>query len=531
MKQPETLNNYPLLDFVRIKREQLELASIDVDLLRAQAGSQDQLLASNAQRLLMTKWDLDPGQDALHATSIDICEQLEPFSQNELKVMFKNLVGVQLTEGCNGNCPFCLFGTKSGVTAKYSFESLSTLFHKYSGVMSENPFLLYWDSDPFDYRDGDKSFVDVYQLYHQTMPNNSQYISSAIPRGGEYDFVNFMLYLNSELNGEDGSNKSVVPVRISLTQQNIQRVEATLLELTNKLLERGRTQLDINSFYGKVLFAVGRFGSFLLPVGPYIKKADDIKNTFSTACRDGIIISPGSCQAIMMTAATIYEPSGQTNIELQPGQTEPLVPAKIREEHHAKFAFGEKSLTSRTSLKQTMLPVIRHTDGGEYSLPNKFEDAILKLGREVSSLSRLISNFSRVSVLNITSADASNEKSAFMNVSTEVFRERQNYTQSLVSSMEQFSNDVSLSDEERKQIQYYILLTQAHLAKMDFLADQVEQGQSVTVVSNMALILSEVGRRELDKLPAILNALSDPATSEEFKLHHLDKIDIQAYLS
>lgn len=399
MLQLETLNDFPLLDFVSHKREQLELASIDIELLRAQAGSQDPQLASISQRILSTKWDLDPGQDALKTKSIDIKEQLNYFSRNELSVMFRNLVSIQLTDGCNGNCPFCLFGTKTGVTAKYSFDSLSTLFKENAKLMSENPFLLYWDSDPFDYRDGGKTFVDVYQLYRQTMPNNSQYISTAIPRGGESDFVNFMLYHNSELDCEDVPSKRIVPVRISLTQQNIQRVEATLLELTNKLLERGLTVLDINTFYGKVLYTIGRFDNFLLPIGPYIKKADDIKNTFSTACRDGVVISPGSCQAIMMTAATIYEPSGQTNIELLPGQTEAFVPVKIREEHYAKFTFGEKSLTLRTELKQTMLPIIRHVNGKEYTLPNKFDDAILKLGREVSSLSRLITNFSRVADL------------------------------------------------------------------------------------------------------------------------------------
>lgn len=531
MNQLETLNDYPLLHSVSSKREQLDLSSLDIDLLKAQAGSQDLQLASISQKILRTKWDLDPGQDALEAKSIDIKEQLNSFSRNELNVMFRNLVSIQLTEGCNGNCPFCLFGTKTGVTAKYSFDSLRSLFNENSKLMNENPFLLYWDSDPFDYRDGDKSFVDVYQLYRQTMPNNSQYISTAIPRGGENDFVNFMLYHNSELASEDRPNKRIVPVRISLTQQNIQRVEATLLELTNKLLERGLTVLDINTFYSKVLYTIGRFDNFLLPIGPYIKKADDIKNTFSTACRDGVVISPRSCQAIMMTAATIYEPSGQTNIELLPGQAEALVPVKIREEHHAKFTFGEKSLTLRTALKQTMLPVIRHTNGEQYSLSNKSDDAILKLGREVSSLSRLISNFSRVADLNITSTDAINNKNAFMTVSTEVFRERQNHTQSLIVSMEQLCDNALLSDEERKQIQYYILLTQVHLAKMDFLADQVEQGQSVIIVSKMASILEEVGRDDIDKLPAILEALSEQNTNESIFLNLLDKTVIRSFIN
>lgn len=530
MNQLEARNSFPLINTLSTKREQLELASIDIDVLRVQTGSQDVQLADTAARLLRTKWDLDPVQDAQNAKSIDIREQLDSYSANERKAMFRNLVAIQLTEGCNGNCPFCLFGTKTGVTAKYSFESLSALFDENANVMSENPFLLYWDSDPFDYRDGDKRFVDVYKLYRQTMPRSSQYISTAMPRGGEDDFINFMLYVAFEVKDEGAAYYHVVPVRLSLTKQSIQRVEATLVAMTNRLLERGYTQEDINTLYGKVISTVGRFDNFLLPIGPYIKKADDIKNTFSTACRDGVVLSPGSAHAIMMTAATIYEPSGQTEIELKPGKTEMFIPMKIREELHAKFPFGEKSLFQRTQQKQTMLPMIKHADGREFTLPDAFDNMILQSGREVASLSRLIANFARLEGLPVHVPDALREKATFIRVSTEVFRERQNYTRALIQSMQQFCANGALPAEKRRQMEYYILLTQSHLAKMDFLAFHAEQGQSVDVISKMAIVLTEVGRRDLDKLPAILSALSGPDVHTSVKIDPLEKGPARAFI-
>jgi hypothetical protein len=523
-------NNYPLLDSISTKREQLALEKIDIDLLKAQAGSHDPQLSNVSQRVLRSKWNLESDRDTINAESRDINDQLKDFSSDELNVIFKNLVGLQLTEGCNGACPFCLFGPKSGVTAKYSFESLETLFHDKSDLLSENPFLLYWNSDPFDYRDGDKSFVDVYKLYRQTLPNNSQYISTAIPRGSEGDFIKFMLYFAQEQERNDGKNKRIIPVRMSLTQQNIQRIESTISELTKQLLANGYGQSDINTFFSRVLSTVGRFDNFLLPLGPNIKNADDIKNTFSIACRDGVVIAPDSCQAIMMTAATTYEPSGQASIALIPGQAKSQVPIKIREEHYAKFTIGLKPLSLRTKLRQTMLPIIKNVYGEEYSLSNKYADANLKLGREAASINRLISNFSRIGDLILDPPILQNEKNTFMTVSVEVFRDRQQYTQNLINSIEQYNENASLSDEEFNQIKYNILLSKIQLSKMDFLASQVEQGKSFSVVSRMALILSEIGRNDLEKIPVILKALSEQQEDELIELNIQNKADIRSFI-
>lgn len=529
MPQAET-NNFPLLQSLHDQRETLGFEPLDLDLLKAQAGSVDVNLANKAHRTLLAKWDLRVEQDARQAESIDINLQLSQFSDEEVKLIFKNIVSLQLTEGCNGNCPFCMFGLKSGVSAKYSFESLQTLFQEKADLMKSNSFLLYWDSDPFDYRDGDHSFVDVYKLYEQLLPDNYHYISTAVPRGGEYDFINFMEHLMDTRQAHHDEGRRVIPVRISLTEQNIQRVESTMTQLTETLLQKGYSSEQINDFYHTVISTVGRFDNYLLLIGPLIKKADDLKDMRSTTCRDGVVLSPKSSQAIMMTAATIYEPSGQINLDLIPGNLQ--VPAKMREEHYATFSFGEESLRFRTEQRHTMIPPVKLWDGTEYTISDPVADMTMKLGREVASLTRVISNISKLSVLKTNGTDSLEEKAAFSRVSAEVFRERQQHINGLLINVETFLNggNLQISNNERKKLEYYILLTKIHLEKVDFLASQIERNRPVHILSSMASVLANIGRENINLLPDVLVKLDQLDDTQEVALHQFDSQAIKQFL-
>jgi hypothetical protein len=509
MREQYIYDNFPKINFVKNTREQLELSPINIDLLRKQAGSLDAKVAKSAQNELIRQWDLKPESDSLSAESVDINDQLSIFSEKEQKVMFDNMVAIQLTEGCNGNCNFCMFGDKKGVDAKYSFESLNNLFHNKHEMMSNNSFVLYWNSDPFDYRDGKYTFVDVYKLYRDKLPNNFQYISTAMPRGGTHDFIQFMSYLITEDEKLKGTGANRQPIRISISKQNIQRVEGTLLMLTNTLLDSGHSLSDVNNFYNTHLTTVGRFNNWILPLGPNIKNADDIKDTFSTACRDGVVISPKSVQAVMMTAATIYEPSGQTNLELKKnGELDIPVPMKVRDEVYSRFSFVKKELYTRDHLKYTMLPVIKNADGSEYSLPRILDDKILKLGREVATFVRLIFDYSKINTLQVESpSDPLTEKKLYLKTSAETFKDRREYTQDLISSAEIMLDKDSLSKDEYKKVQYYILLAKVYLTKVDYLVNQIENDKSVETIGIMASTLASVGRDKIDELPAIMKKL------------------------
>ncbi|MEI6533322.1 MAG: hypothetical protein WCO06_05785 [Candidatus Roizmanbacteria bacterium] len=180
--------NFPKLESFQTERERLRLPYLDVELLTAQAGSQDVLLANQARKELDRKWDLTPENDSLNVPTVDLMAQLEPFSEEARKRLANNLVAIQLTEGCNGNCPFCLFGNKKGVSAKYSASSVHRYLREYSNEIPKS-LALYWDSDPFDYREEVEGkvldFTDIYKEWRSMRPTEFQYVSTAIPRGGK----------------------------------------------------------------------------------------------------------------------------------------------------------------------------------------------------------------------------------------------------------------------------------------------------------------------------------------------------------
>jgi len=522
-------NHYPLLDSITLKRDQLGLEEIDIDLLREQSHYYDPLISSISQRELKNKWDLELERDTINAESLDVNKQLENFSKKELKIVLENLVSLQLTEGCNGECPFCMYGQKKGVTAKYSYSSLEEFFHANSNLLSGHPFVLYWDSDPFDYRDGEHSFVDVFRLYRETLPDNAHYISTAIPKGGESDFNNFIQYLASEEKINIGEKQQIVPVRISITKQNIQRVEATLSKLTEELVKKGYLKSEINDVFSNNITTVGRFDNFILPLGPLYKKADDIRDLYSAACRDGVVIAPNKNQAVIMTAASVYEPTGQKNIDLIPGEVEMQVPLKVRDEQYTLWTF-ERSLASKIENRQTLLPVIKLHNGNEYSLSDKTEDLSLKLGRESAMLNRSIANLSRILRLKLNPAICEEERRDYIDITMETYEERRHHIISLINSTDQFmSNSLSL-DEEYHKLDYFMLLTKTNLDKMDFLANQYKQGKSITLISIMANILQQIGRDNIDRLPLIMDKLNIVNDGFLLDLDILDKKAIRSFI-
>lgn len=534
MIEQEEPAKFAFIGSIRNRREQLHLPMLDIDQLQDQANGPISDLAEKAQRLLRIKWDLDPLKDSLQARSVNILEQLSVFSRTEIETMLQNIVALQLTEGCNGNCAFCAFGKKDGVTEKYSFDSLRAFFETYASILSNRPFLFYWDSDPFDYRDGPHSFVDVFSIYGQmSSPDNYHYVSTALPRGSELDFLNFMFYIAANRVMKDEDGKPHIHLRFSLAQHNIQRVEAVINKLTQALATEGYGPQDIDQLYNEVFSTVDRSDdNLLLPIGPFIHRADDIRDTYSTLCRDGAVIAPRSCSAVMMTAPTIYEPSGQKSVPLVPGQAETQIPTYVREEYYATFRFGETSLVVRTKRRQTMLNPITHPDGNEYSLPDEFEDVSLKLSREVASMSRLIMDFSKIAWVEVQSTDPLQAKTVYLRVATETFKERTRHTQELLSRAEQHCGSGATAGENLEKLQHYIFLTKVHIAKMGFLASQVEKGLPMLIVSIMANILRQVGRNEIDKLPKIfdgLTILGQTVREEEIDVHRINRAVLKSF--
>lgn len=508
MTKDIVLTNYPYLNHFRYTREGLGQERLDVDRLTAEAGSQDPNMARIARRQLDIRWDLDPEKDALGAKTIDLMGQLEEYSEADREIIVSNLIGIQLTQGCNGNCPFCLFGIKKGVEAKYSFGSVVAFMDKHKDSLPRE-FGLYWDSDPFDYRDGEYAFLDVYKTFRNIRPEDFQGVSTTIPRGGEKDFINFMRFAASE-NTERGlsgkGDEKNLGVRISLAKHNAQRVEATFEKLTAALLEDGLSESEINAFYDKVVSVGSRTDDSIHQIGPLINRHDDFRDVYTPACRDGGLLAPSGVKGVMMTVPTIYEPSGQKEVTVEKGFAHLCVPRRVASTDYFSFEIKE-SLPKRTEYKQTMLPEIRRPDKSPFTLDDSVDGAVLVLGRETAAIGRLIIDIADLASAPNAIDKEPKERTNYIRVATQVYEERQKATREALGRTQDYLKDAELTETESEKIRFYILLTETYLAEMDFLSGLVRDDWPLETISAVAATLRQVGRAQVDKLPTIVEKL------------------------
>jgi len=518
-------------------RKELGLEFLDPDLLRAQAGSQDPQQADEARKKLLALWDLPEERDAKNAETKDLLQQFEQFSEEEKKLILENLAGLQLTEGCNGGCYFCLFGTKKGVIAKYSFSSIRAFLEKYGSKMNQQ-MVFYWDSDPFDYRDIDEqenlhTFVDVYKVFRQKQQETCHYVSTSIPRGSTNDFIQFMLYAFDEdkLRQQQGKNP-ILTVRISWAKHNVQRVEATIIKLKQTLINKGYSEEEVDNFFERCLISGCRFENDLKKIGPLINQHNNMLDIETPACRDGILIRPNSIDTIMMTAPTIYEPSGQKSIPLSPGQID-LIPLYLSRLDYEGYDQNSSTLRFKSRL---MLPPIRKAadPNQELTLPNQKEDIVLKLGRETYTLGRLrddIANFLDYYYQHLGKVTLTQGEIFFQEIANS-FRERQKYTQQQIEKARRY---LSTNPQEAEKIEYYILLAQVYLSEMDLLATLIERNFFITTVVMVANGLKKIGKNEVAQLPTAIESLikiseivSNKELSEDEKRKQIEELSPQA---
>lgn len=502
---------YPILPYLQRIRAGTGQEELVLSKLYEDAKSQNPEIARQARSKLRVKWEIDPEKDSLQAESVDIMDSLARYSEKERSGMVRRVVGFQLTKGCNGNCPFCMYGKKHGVEAKFSFDSVNTFFHKYKDLIPDEPeqIGLYWDSDPFDYRDGRYNFTDIYKAWRKIRPNSFQFISTSIPRGSENDFINFMRYGIHEQKNRQKSNDDIsLGVRVSLAEHNIQRVEATFGKLTEVFLSDGYSQQEINEFYAMNVKDANRIGN-IHNIGALINRNDEIRDIFSPACRDGVVLAPDMFKAVMVTAPNKYEPSGEKVVPIEPGYALTQTPLPMMINDYSGLDRSDRYLISRIHSGNTMLDYIRTGDYKEYSLPNTVDDLSLKLGRETASIGRLIFDLTKLPLAFKDNEFSSSLREQYLKKSIEIFKNRQNRTSDLIKRARVYNAGLDQASKESQQLQYYITLTEVYLIEMSYLALQADGGQSIKGISVIADIFRQVGKDQVSLLPQIIKNLNN----------------------
>jgi hypothetical protein len=521
--------DFNTLDRLDDTLENLHKKGLDIDALRAATASTDPDIARKADIQLNAHWQLQPEMDPERAPTHDLLGILDCFYKSEREYLIRSLSGLQLTRGCNGGCHFCLFGRKKGVEAKFEFGSIQRFLEKYGGSIN-NYTGLYWDSDPLDYRDGEHSFVDVYRLWKEVKPDCPPYISTTIPKGSAQAFEDLITYTIKEYTeGEPLPEKGL---RISLAKHNVQRIEAIFRKLTEKLIALGYKKKDINNFYEHYINVTNRYEN-ISPLGALIGRADDIRDIVSPACMDGVVIEPGgqkSVRAIMMTIPTIYEPSGETSIPIYPGTIPHRVPARVAITSYRGF-IDEHDMTRRIHEGRILLPPIKNLFGGEYILDDPMDTFALQLGRETLAVGSLIRDLHAIPYIKCVAKRPLDEKQRFINKAASEFRLREIETRKIIDKAKQYLKDNELTPEQQEKLRYYILITEVYLTEMDFIADQVEAGKNLALITTLAGMFRKVGRDQVDKLPQLMEGIAMAADQiKNLPDHEVSRPKVQGIL-
>ncbi|MBR9701080.1 hypothetical protein GOV11_04400, partial [Candidatus Woesearchaeota archaeon] len=135
------------------------------------------------------------------------------------------------TQGCSGACPDCGVAAPYPVSDIIPFSLLDELFSKYRDDFQG--FLPYFASDPFDYDDGEHSYLDVHHLIERNLRTNSTIVTN-IPPGKEKEIWKLIFSGNSSYGSETTSKQQLINA-LSLTDMNAGRVLRTLESMIPQL--------------------------------------------------------------------------------------------------------------------------------------------------------------------------------------------------------------------------------------------------------------------------------------------------------
>lgn len=495
-------------------RESRKMSEVNYSQLKAESGSLDEVIRNEAQRKLLQYFDLSPEKSSEKAKTVDMVEMFDKFPAEMQMRILENLVGIQLTEGCNGQCAFCLFGSKKGVESKFSFSSIQEfLKQNHDHIRNEGSSVSqYWDSDPFDYQDGQHTYLDVYNEWRKYFPDKYVGISTTIPKGSVDQFIEFSdrlfnKYINSK-NYPENVKDDDFNVRVSVGRHNLQRVEAVFKELKARWKDKGYSDDVIQGYLTAHYNFSPRLEGDVLPLGTQIEKHDDFEDSSTPACEDGVLITPAKIESVSMTAPTIYIPSGQFSYEITPESSTFLIPHLVNKNYYQGFRYKDH-LLHRVNLGQVLFPLVtrRRSSTEILNLPDRVEDMVFKMGRYCYSLASMLTDISELETdFNAKNTPEHIKDQYIKQCAQAVANERGRVLELLTQAVNFTLGEVDQATKDK--INYYVRLLNVNLAKAEYIQNLVLSDADRKLVVSSAQALLEVNKKSVNSLPQILENLS-----------------------
>ena len=233
-------------------------------------------------------------------------------------VVEKSSLIMEMTSGCTVKCSFCSLAKKGAIKKKISFDSVLKLLEFFRDgqdvpgdtVKSDG---LYWGTDPFDAKwlvDGSEyDYSDLAEAYWKLMEGEDRFLysSTAIPLGEELRILKFADKLIEKK--RSGEISEFNRLRISCTNVNEQRALAIMGVLSALY---GDYSFDTNP-----ILSDNRHENVAMTGGDW-DNPNEISNwdVLGVNCRDGVVISPDSVDALIMEAGSNERPVGESRFPI-----------------------------------------------------------------------------------------------------------------------------------------------------------------------------------------------------------------------
>lgn len=292
------------------------------------------------------------------AKSIDLFgDNLDKFSSQEILNIVRQCHLIQMTDGCSVGCSWCYLNAKPFIEKKIVFRSYQKFIKLYGRKLPEL-MRLYWASDPFDWYEDDKSYVDLVREFYKVV-KNSNYIMTvtSIPAGTEVTLIRYIDWLNKNFKFRANNlpsrfdpnylkndlisemyykNKTKLNVDkyfyYFINKKFVNKEARYILRFSETKKNRKRIELifDILKFVDISANCLSQIIIEKKDIGPdrNIKKAgrafnwgqrNILKDSLSLACWDSTVIMPNKIGTVIMCGTTSSNPSGAEFKILKPG--------------------------------------------------------------------------------------------------------------------------------------------------------------------------------------------------------------------
>lgn len=270
----------------------------------------------------LVRLKVEEGKTPKLETHEDYIEYFESFHPSVLEEILRNLINIQLTDGCSGPCrKICIGRVEGNPKSHIPFSVIEWLFENYGGCLREEVLATpYGDSDLRDYKSEGKTGGDVIALYEKHELYHP-YISTVFPR--REDSIDFIYDL--------AINRKIMIGRLSrlVTGREEKDIEWLLEKLKKRAESEGK---ELDRFIENSLrraFIFGRKQGINLIMGNAVR--EDTKeaeiSTDVVNCSNGITLKAGEGfigQIIRPNSKEFRH--GAIQYPIRPDQDEILIP-------------------------------------------------------------------------------------------------------------------------------------------------------------------------------------------------------------